>query len=137
MGKVCFSTYLLGSICMVDLSTTVVLLRFGGAAEANPLMARFLAHGVCAFVGAKLVFILLPICILEWARRRRPLFVLRAVAFGIAAYLMLYTVGVSRANWMSYAADSGDDHVRQELWAKTARRIAQIRALAQTAGRDR
>jgi hypothetical protein len=44
------------------------------------------------------VMLLCPVFLLEWARRRRPLFATWGSRFAIAAYLSLYLVGVVKLN---------------------------------------
>jgi hypothetical protein len=88
----------LAGICLFDLLTTLWLLKYHQAAEANPLMAIFVSQGITAFIVAKLVLTVIPLGALEWARKRRPMFVHRALNLVIAAYLLIYVVGVVRVN---------------------------------------
>jgi hypothetical protein len=126
--KPCKQTCLLAIICLLDLISTLWLLHRHGAAEANPLMARFLAHGALAFVLAKVAFVALPLGLIEWARRHRPLFVKRAANLAIAAYLTCYIVGVARANSVRYPEDLGtDDPNRIALWTQTQKRLNEKR----------
>ncbi len=91
-------TYILAGICFFDLLTTLWLLQYHQAAEANPLMAVFVSQGVLAFIAAKMTLTVMPLGMLEWARKRRPMFVHRALNLVIAAYLFIYVVGVVRVN---------------------------------------
>lgn len=88
----------LGLLCLLDLASTVWLLKTQGAVEANPLMNRFLEHGIGPFILAKLGFSVLPLILLEWARRRCPHFVRGASKIAVIAYLLCYCVGVVREN---------------------------------------
>ena len=98
MKKVINPTRLLAGVCLLDLGTTLWVLSFHGGSEGNPLMRGFLSHGVATFVAAKLAFVVIPVAVLVWARRRRPLFVHRASWAGVAAYLVIYCSGSVRAN---------------------------------------
>jgi hypothetical protein len=81
-----------------DLATTLLWTHTHGAEEGNPLFAHYLAMGPFVFAVVKLVMLAAPIFLLEWARNHRPVFTMRAARFGIAAYLVLYGVGVIRLN---------------------------------------
>ncbi|MGC8861752.1 MAG: DUF5658 family protein [Armatimonadota bacterium] len=82
------------AICVVDLASTLFLLRVHGAREGNPLMAFYLRYGVGTFVLMKLTLIFLPVFVAEWSRQYRPRFVrfmLRAAIVTYAGvYLMLF-----------------------------------------------
>src|SRR5687767_3276559 len=91
-------TVALAAIGIADLISTLFFIGAANAAEANPLMARILHFGPAAFVQAKLLLLLVPLVILELARRKHPAFVARAVNAGIVAYVGLYTVGVAHIN---------------------------------------
>jgi hypothetical protein len=80
------STLVLVTIAMFDLVTTLMWLR-GGNREGNPLFAMLASHGSFALVGGKLLFLVLPILMIEWARTKRPLTAeigtwIAAVAYG-------------------------------------------------------
>lgn len=92
------ATIVLAVICLADLASTVWLVTKRHGGEANPLMNLFLAHGVYAFVAAKLALSILPLGTLEWARRHRADFVRKASCFAVAAYLSCYGLGVVSAN---------------------------------------
>src|SRR2546421_431374 len=124
--------YLLASVCVFDLVVTCLLIRCRGAGEANPLMARFLADGMGAFVAAKLGFIVVPLLVLEWARRSRPAFVRKATIAAVAAYAVIYAIGSIQANDVRYPTELNDDRTRM-LWAVNSRRIAVMRAEALSA----
>ncbi len=88
----------IGTICLADLVTTIWWANRTGAAEANPLMAGFLAQGIVVFVVAKLALTAGPLGLLEWARPKRPKFVTHAMNIGAVAYLGVYTAGVVHIN---------------------------------------
>jgi hypothetical protein len=89
----------LAALCLLDLATTLHWVSRHGAAEGNPLMAWFLTHGgIPAFVLAKCALLIVPLSIMEWARRRRPRFVHTILRCGIAAYIALYGFGVRHIN---------------------------------------
>ena len=91
-------TVALAAIGIADLISTLFFIGIANAAEANPLMSRILQWGPAAFVQAKLLLLIVPLVILELARRRNPIFVARAVNAAIVAYIALYTVGVAHLN---------------------------------------
>jgi hypothetical protein len=91
-------TFLLGAVGLVDLVTTLYMLEHGDSGEANPLMAPLLAHGVAVLIATKLGLTLVPLSYLEWARHRRPAFVLGAQRAAVAGYLFLYCLGIARVN---------------------------------------
>ena len=103
MGKrvrgIAVESYVMASICLADLATTLFWVSYRNASEGNPLMAFFLhAGGTPAFIAAKLVLFLAPLFIAEWARRRSPRFVRGALRLTILAYLTLYVFGVAQIN---------------------------------------
>ena len=114
---------LLASVCLFDLGSTCLLLHYGGAEEANPLMSVFLKQGLPGFIGAKLAFVLVPIGFFQWACRHKRCFVLRAVRLGTAAYVSIYLVGVARANIVNPPSDSALDKSLRQAWAITQTRL--------------
>ena len=88
----------LAALGIADLISTLFFIGAANAAEANPLMARILQLGPAAFIQAKLLLLLVPLAILEIARRKNPEFVARAMNAAIVAYVGLYTVGVAHLN---------------------------------------
>lgn len=61
-------------------------------------MDFYLQKGVVPFILAKCVMFMLPIAIIEWARRHNPDFVRRMARFTIAAYIGLYVAVVAKEN---------------------------------------
>jgi hypothetical protein len=128
-------THILAVLCLLDLLTTLWLLRYHGAAEANPLMARFLNQGVPMFILAKMVCFVLPLACIEWAWRRRPLFVRRAANLTILAYVGLYIVGVGRANSGPGPWDVRDDDPKRRIvWTQIQQAIRDKGSVPPTAG---
>lgn len=122
--KLCKQTCILAGICLLDLISTLWLLHRHGAAEANPLMARFLAQGTLTFVLAKVAFVALPLALIEWARQHRPVFVKRAATVAIVAYLSFYVVGVARANVVLGPMEAGvNDPERIAIWTRIQQKI--------------
>src|SRR5207249_10249646 len=72
-------TVTLAAIGIADLITTLLFVGMANAAEANPLMARFLKMGPIVLIQAKLLMLLIPLVIIEMARRKNPQFVRSAV----------------------------------------------------------
>lgn len=85
------------TICFVDLLFTLWLVCTRHGVEGNPLMSYYLRYGWLPLIGAKIVLIVSPIFIAEWARRFRTAFVERALRFAIVAYLSLYAVAFMNA----------------------------------------
>jgi len=91
---------LLAIICMLDLLSTVVLIKLGIATEANPILGWYLAQGMGMFVAAKTFLSMAPIAGLEivgWKYPRLAQFALRA---GIAGYIAIYGLGSLQINGM-------------------------------------
>lgn len=71
-GKVHLSTLCLVLLATFDLVTTLFWLHIGFG-EGNPLFAAIAARfGGIGFAIAKLVFVFVPVAILEYARTKRP-----------------------------------------------------------------
>lgn len=98
MTKIARESFALGAICLTDLLTTLWFLSGGDAIEGNRVMCIYLDHGVWVFIAAKVALVAGPICVLEWARRRKPAYVTRMLRCTIAAYVALYGTGVWRLN---------------------------------------
>jgi hypothetical protein len=88
----------IGLIGLADLIATIYWIQYKGADEANPLFAFFLSLGIGCFVVMKLIMLVCPLYVLEYARLRCPDFTRRASRCAIAAYLLLYLVGVVNIN---------------------------------------
>jgi hypothetical protein len=86
------------AICMLDLASTLLLLRHHGALEGNPLMSFYLRYGVGTFVMMKLTLIILPVFIAEWSRQYRPQFVRFMLRMAIATYVGVYMAVFLAAN---------------------------------------
>lgn len=78
------------AICVVDLASTLFMLRVHGAREGNPLMAFYLRYGVGTFVLMKLTLIFLPVFVAEWSKQYRPRFVRFMLRAAIATYAGVY-----------------------------------------------
>jgi hypothetical protein len=91
-------TVALAAIGIADLISTLFFVGMADAAEANPFMARFLEKGPVVFIQAKLFLLLIPLIIIERARRKKPEFVRRAVNTAIVAYVGLYSAGFVHLN---------------------------------------
>jgi len=79
-------------LCMVDLVSTLFLLRAHGALEGNPLMSYYLRYGVGTFVLMKLTLVFLPVFIAEWSKQYRPRFVKFMLRAAILTYVGVYLV---------------------------------------------
>jgi hypothetical protein len=96
--KIAKESIVIAVIGIADLVTTVTWVSYHGAQEANPVFAHYLSMGLGWFALMKLVLLVAPIYLLEWARRRRPKFTLNASRFAIGAYCGLYIIGVAHLN---------------------------------------
>ncbi len=102
--KIAKESWILIGIGIADLVSTIVFIQHHGAQEANPLFRHYWNMGVPAFVVAKLVCLLGPVLVMEWARQRNPGFVRFALRTAIASYIFVYGVGFMRLN--SHANDA-------------------------------
>jgi hypothetical protein len=98
----------LALLCAADFASTVWLCCAHDAAEANPLMAFFLARGVLAFAAAKVTLTAGPLLILEWARAMRPRLGTLALNTALLGYVALYGAGLARINAVPCTADPSE-----------------------------
>lgn len=91
-------TICLALLSMLDLLVTVLLISAGVAEEANPLMAFFLRFGLGSFCLAKLLLVAVPLLTAEWYRRYNERLVVSTLRFVLAAYVLVYIVGVLYCN---------------------------------------
>src|SRR5258708_25191072 len=96
--KLSKESILLISIGALDLISTLIWVGEHGAQEANPIFQHYLEMGPVWFAVMKIVMLAAPIYLLEWARRRRPVFTRLASRFAVCAYLTMYVVGVAKLN---------------------------------------
>ena len=115
--KVARESWVLGGICAADLATTLWLVDRCGATEANSLMRYYLHLGYLPFIAAKSLLVLGPLIVLEWARRRRPVFVQSMLRCAIVLYVGLYSGTVWNAN---RSPSVMDDRVAIEMLADWA-----------------
>ncbi len=99
--RVLVETWLLALICILDMASTLVLVRMGLAREANPLLAWSLEGSGAAFVLIKTFSFLVPLAIIEGLRERCPKFIPWALRAGAVGYLLVYVVGSLKIHgWM-------------------------------------
>lgn len=103
--KIARESWIIATIGLADLVTTIVFIRHHGAQEANPVFRRFWEMGLIAFILAKLACLIGPIYVLEWARTRSTQFVKLASRAVIFAYLIMYGIGVAHLNGPSAQAN--------------------------------
>jgi len=126
-----WQSYTLSAICLADLTSTVWLCHAFDASEGNPLMAFFLAQGVCAFACAKIVMTAAPLAVLEWARRIRPKLGAIALNTSVLGYLAVYGAGLAHVNGGQITAEAArvaSDNEAHVAYLENARRIAAKRA---------
>ncbi len=115
--KLARESWVLIAICLADLVSTLVFVHAHGAQEANPIMQPFLLMGVIPFILAKSVFVFGPLYVMEWARRRRPKFVLCMMRVCIALYVSSYGAVVYRINSPGPDHMSANEMQMLETWA--------------------
>lgn len=96
--KIAKESWILAAIGLADLVTTIIFIKDHGAQEANPLFRRYWDMGIPAFIAAKMVCLLGPLLVMEWARSHSERFVNGALRTAIAGYLLLYCVGYLHLN---------------------------------------
>jgi hypothetical protein len=84
------------AICTLDMVSSAWLFHRGYATEYNPLLRAAAEAGTGSFVLAKLLSFLPALAVAEWYRRIRPDFVRRMLRWTIAAYLLIYALGLVR-----------------------------------------
>ena len=89
------STMVLVTVAMFDLVTTLMLLNMGFG-ESNPLFAPLVQLGSIPFALAKLVFLAIPILVLEFARKYRPSSAEQGTWIAAGAYIGLYLLHIVR-----------------------------------------
>lgn len=77
-------------ICLADAVLTITFVAAGKATEANPLMARCLAHGYAFFFIAKMSTVVVAVIAAELYRRHNPVFIKRVMQTAITAYIGIY-----------------------------------------------
>ncbi len=103
--KISGESWVLVMLGLADLMTTIVFIKMHGAQEANPIFHQYWQMGLVAFIVAKMVCLLGPITILEWARTRNPELVRFALRTAIFGYVLLYGIGFFRLNNNNANAD--------------------------------
>ena len=88
-GQVRLSTLVLVTVAMFDLFTTMMWLN-AGYGEGNPLFALLASHGSYVFILGKLVFLVLPLMLIEWARTKRPITAEIGTWVASVAYMYLW-----------------------------------------------
>ncbi|MCS6949500.1 MAG: DUF5658 family protein [Armatimonadota bacterium] len=117
-------TWLLLAIGLLDLLTTVWFIHQGIAWEANPMMGWYLQRGgLWMFCAAKVVLIVCPLAILEWARRVRPKMGLLALRIALTGYLLLYPMLVWSVNESYIRRHFAARGYQNHRWQKGARGI--------------
>ena len=95
--NVTYATVFLAFICLLDAAVTLYAVRSGYATEANPLLRPFIQMGDGHFLLVKGFSFLVPLCIIELLRHKKPKFINRALTVGAVSYPSLFAVG----SWMA------------------------------------
>lgn len=93
--RVQLSTLVLVTIAVFDLVTTMMLLS-QGFGESNPIFSPLVRYGAAAFISAKLVFIVVPILLLEYVRTKKPSSAEQGTWIAAGFYGMLYVLHLVR-----------------------------------------
>lgn len=88
-NRVRLSTLVLVTIAMFDLVSTLMWMNMGGR-EGNPIFAALASKGSIVFVLGKLLFLAIPIAVIEWARKKRPLSAEIGTWVAASAYAFLW-----------------------------------------------
>jgi hypothetical protein len=123
----CRQTYIVATMCGIDLATTLWFCGRRGAAEANPLMSGLLAASPALFIACKIGLTAIPLTFLEWVRLRNGRLAVLALNTVIIAYLVIYVTGVLRLNGGVSVEETAQrarrDPAYVRLWSEMARRI--------------
>ena len=93
-SRVRLSTLVLVTIGMFDLVSTLMWMNQGHG-EGNPLFAAIARDGgSIAFAGAKLIFLAVPIGLLEVVRKSRPVSVEQGTWLAAAFYFCFYAAHI-------------------------------------------
>jgi hypothetical protein len=90
---VLWETTVLALLCLLDMFSTILVIKLGMAVEANPILAPFIRQSFLSFALVKSAFFIPPLAILESLRPVRPRFVRLGLRAGIAGYLLVYVLG--------------------------------------------
>jgi len=116
--KLHLQTLVLAAMGLADLCFTLWLVATLDAWEANPVMEAALRNGLQTLVAVKLALLVLPLAIVEWAWRRRPAFVRRAANLAIAGYVLVFALGIARANLANHPTMLPPDPISRRIWAE-------------------
>lgn len=89
------STLCLVTLGLFDLITTVLLFNHGFG-EGNPIFAWLAGHGPWPFILGKLCFLLGPVLLLEFVRKKSPTTAEQGTWIAFIAYATLYTLQLLR-----------------------------------------
>lgn len=89
------STLVLVTVALFDLVSTLMWLNMGHG-EGNPLFAYLASIGTGPFVLGKLMFLVLPLLAIEYARTKRPITAEIGTWFAATAYIGLWASHVLR-----------------------------------------
>lgn len=97
--KLAIETWLLLLCGLLDLVATITLVETGRAYEGNSLMAFYLREfGIPGLCLAKLAMLLLPVGILEYARRATLLNIRLVLRLVVVGYMLVYFGGTLSMN---------------------------------------
>ncbi|HVL38659.1 MAG TPA: DUF5658 family protein [Fimbriimonadaceae bacterium] len=88
-SKVHTSTAVLVTIGLFDLVTTLMWLN-QGFGEGNPLFRWLASHGTAPFVLGKILFLVGPVLLLEYARKTHPKSAEQGTWIAAGFYLLFY-----------------------------------------------
>ncbi len=134
--KIARESWIIGAICMADLISTIWLVSTRGGGEGNPLMRHYLEMGFLPFILAKIVLFVIPVGVMEWARRTHPRFVTNALRATIILYICIYGSGVAGINGQKNAEHekSAIEEAAIVQWAATPATDQDIAAFKASGG---
>jgi hypothetical protein len=108
--RVSKETWIVATLCAVDLFSTLFLVQRQGADEGNTLMSFYLQQGMGTFIAAKCLMFIPALLIAEWYRRRNPRLIATTLRGVIVMYLVFYAVGVFQFNRPVTAAALSEEY---------------------------
>src|SRR5713101_8018624 len=88
--RVSKETWIVATLCGLDLVSTLFLVQRQGADEGNSLMSFYLQQGTGTFIAAKCLMFIPALLIAEWYRRRNPQLVSMTLRGVIVLYVLFY-----------------------------------------------
>lgn len=93
LKKVYRATWVLGTICLLDLLSTLLLFQTGLALEANPVLRPVAEAGLLPFTAVKLISFIPALLILEYLRQteREKQTIEKLLRLAVVGYAVIYS----------------------------------------------